>query len=373
MDKPIVSSIPLKKFSLWKKFGKKRRLFSFDMEITARCNNNCRHCYINLREDDTKAKENELNRNRINEIADEAISLGALWCLLTGGEPLLREDFFDIFLSLKKKGLIVSINTNATLITEEHVKFLKKYPPRDIEVTVYGVTEKAYEKVTRTPGSFKKFQKGLDLLLKNGIKVRLKAMALRSNLYELSEIARFCEENTKDFFRFDPFINLRHDGNKKRNEEILSERLTPEEIVALERSDPKRFKSLENNCDELIFDGSNSQICEHLFRCGAGNGNCVISYDGFFRLCYSLWHPECVYDLKKGSLAEAYEKFVPDVRNRESKRKKFLKNCRNCRIINLCMWCPANAHLETGELDEFVEYFCEVAQTRAKMLKKGKK
>ncbi len=82
--------------------------------------------------------------------------------------------------------------------------------------------------------------KGLDLLLESGIKVRLKAMALRSNLHEIPEIARFCRERTKDYFRFDPFLHLRVDGDPARNEEIKSERLSPEEIVALENSDGEK-------------------------------------------------------------------------------------------------------------------------------------
>ena len=369
MDKAHISSLPLKKLSLWKKIAKKRRLNSFDLEISARCNNDCRHCYINLPEGDKKAQKKELSSAQIKNIADEAVLLGAIWCTLTGGEPLLRDDFFDIFLSLKKKGLLVSINTNATLVEEKHVEFFKKYPPRDIEVSVYGVIEKTYETVTRKPGSFNKFNRGLDLLFKNGIKVRLKAMALRSNIEEWAEIARFCKEKTKDFYRFDPFLNLRYDGNSERNKEILSERLSPEEIVSLERSDPERSQALEKNCDELILPEFNSHNCNHLFHCGAGREQCVISHDGFFRLCYSLWHPDCIYDLKKGSLKDAYLHFVPDVRNMQSDRKVFLEKCRICPLINLCMWCPANAHLETGRLDSWVDYFCRIAQARAEMLK----
>jgi len=369
MDKPHISSLPLKKLSLWKKIAKKRKLISFDLEITARCNNNCRHCYINLPAGDKTAQKKELSLPQIKKIADEAVSLGAFWCLLTGGEPLLREDFFDIFLYLKKKGLLVSVFTNASLVTEEHVRFFKKYPPRDIEVSVYGVTEKTYERVTRKPGSFVAFRRGLDLLIESGIKVRHKAMALRSNVHEWAEIARFCREKTKDYYRFDPFLNLRYDGNPKRNEEIKSERLSPEEIVALERSDPERFQALKKNCDNLIFPECHSHTCNHLFHCGAGKGSFVLSYDGLFRLCYSLWHPDCVYDLKRGSLRDAFFNFVPKVRDLKSSRREFLEKCRICPLINLCMWCPANAHLESGEMDAPVDYFCKVAHARAKILR----
>ena len=217
MNKPFVSSIPIQEFPLWDKIKGKRTLVSFDLEITARCNNNCRHCYINLPAHDIAAKENELSFREIKEIVDEAVSMGALWCLITGGEPLLRPDFGKIYLALKKTGLLVSVFTNATLITKEHIELFRHYPPRDIEVTVYGVTQETYECVTRKPGSFDAFMRGLDLLFNSGIKVRLKAMALRSNVAELPQIANFCMEHTKDYFRFDPFLHLRFDQDPLRN------------------------------------------------------------------------------------------------------------------------------------------------------------
>ena len=369
MSKPIVSFESLQNFPLWERMEEKRVPFSFDLEITARCNNDCRHCYINLPAGDTMAKGKELSFEEIKEIADEAVSMNALWCLITGGEPFLRDDFCDIYLYLKRKGLLISLFTNATLITEEHIRFFKKYPPRDIEVSVYGVTEETYERVTRKPGSFDAFQRGLNLLLGSGVKVRLKAMAIRSNVHEMPEIARFCRNRTKDYFRFDPFLHLRFDGDPVRNQEIMSERLSPEEIVSLEKTDMERFKAIEKMCDKLSAPEFGHHTCNHLFHCGAGNGSFTVSYDGHLRLCSPLWHPACVYDLKKGSLTDAWHHFIPRVRNIRSDRKSFLEQCRVCPLVNFCMWCPAHAYLETREMDAPVDYFCKVAHARAEMLR----
>jgi len=360
--------IALPDFSLWEKMEKQRNVVSFDLEITARCNNNCRHCYINLPVSDRAARKKELSLREIKAIVKQAVSLGALWCLITGGEPLLREDFFEIYLYLKKKGLLVSVFTNANLITYEHIKFFKKYPPRDIEVTVYGVTQETYERVTRRKNSFASFMRGLELLLENDIKVRYKAMALRSNVNELPEIAKFCREKTKDYFRFDPFLHLRFDADKERNVEIKSERLSAEEIVYIEQADPERSAALEKNCHNLINPEFAHFKCNHLFHCGTGNGSFSVSYDGLFRLCSSLWHPDCVYDLKKGPLEEAWRNFIPHVRDLRSNNPEYLKKCRSCTLANLCIWCPAHSHLETGQMDLPVEYFCNVAHARAKTL-----
>ncbi len=368
MKNKFTSATALSAFPLWEQLGKKRIPISFELEITARCNCACRHCYINLPAEKRIAQKKEISFGRIGQIAEQAVAMGSLWCLLTGGEPLLREDFMDIYLLLKKKGLLVSVFTNGCLLSEKHIALFKKYPPRDIEVTVYGASQDTYEKVTRCPGSYAAFRRGLDLLLKNNIPVRLKAMALRSNFHELPLIAAFCRQHTKDYFRFDPLLHLRFDGNAERNREIISERLTPGEIATIEQADDERSEAMKKNCDQLIFPANGHADCRHLFHCGAGNGNFTVSPDGFFRLCSSLWHPDCVFDLKKGTLAEAWNEFVPKVRSMTSADPEFLEKCRSCPIINLCLWCPAHAHLESRRLDAWCEYFCEVAHARAENL-----
>ena len=361
-------SLEIQEFALWDKLRSKRIPFSFDIEITARCNCNCRHCYIGVPAQDRQAKAAELAADQIDDIAAQAVSLGAIWCLISGGEPLLRPDFEDIYLRLKRRGLLVSVFTNATLISAAHIALFKKYPPRDIEVTVYGVTRTTYERVTQTPGSFDRFERGLDLLLQSGVKARLKAMAVQSNFHEQAAIAAFCRQRTKDYFRFDPQLHLRFDRNEARNALIRAERLEPEQILALETADAQRLEALKNNCKTLINHDFCHIGCNHLFHCGAGNGSFYVSPDGTFRLCSSLWAPAAVYDLRRGSLTEAWNDFVPQVRQLRSDRRPFFDTCRVCPLINLCLWCPANAYLETGELDGATPYFCQVAKARGQAL-----
>jgi radical SAM protein with 4Fe4S-binding SPASM domain len=319
---------------------------------------------------DKKARKNELTLLEINNLVHQATDLGALWCLITGGEPLIRKDFPDIYLSIKKQGLLVSVFTNACLITPQLVKLFQEYPPRIIEVSVYGITPETYEKITRKPGSYNLFRRGLDLLLEGNIKVRLKAMALKSNLHEITEIGKFCREHTVDYYRFDPLLNLRHDGDPKRNQEIIRERLSAQEIAILEQNDDDRRLWLQNNCTSLIRNPCDEAGCDHIFHCGAGKSSFTIGHDGKFRLCSSLIAPNCTIDLRNHSLAEAWFEFTPKVRDQRSVNPHFQRTCQICPLVNLCLWCPANAYLESGELDESVDYFCQVAHARAEMILK---
>jgi radical SAM protein with 4Fe4S-binding SPASM domain len=359
------NEVEIQDFALWDKMKSKRSIFQFDLELTARCNNNCRHCYINLPANDKHAKNRELSLAELDALASQAVEMGAIWCVLTGGEPLLRDDFADVYMLLKRKGLLVSVFTNATLVRSEHVALFRKYPPRDIEVTIYGSLKESYERVTRCPGSFAAFARGLDALFEGGLRVRLKAMAVRSNLEDMEAIAEFGRSHTKDFYRFDPQLHLRLDGNLPRNEEIKQERLTPQEIVMLEHADEKRFGALEKNRDTIINEGFTHRGCDHLFHCGAGKSSFNIGYDGTFRLCTSLWAPGTTVNIRMTSLHDAWETFIPVVRNLRSHNAEYQNTCLKCDIVNLCLHCAATAHLETGAMDGATPYFCEVAHARA--------
>lgn len=356
---------------VWAKAMQNHRLLSFDLELTARCNNDCTHCYINLPAGDAAAKAAELTLAEIDDLANQAVALGALWCLITGGEPLLRRDFAEIYMLLKRKGLLVSVFTNACLLTEKHAALFKRYPPREVEVSVYGISEETYERVTRKPGSYAAFRRGLDLLLTNRIPVRLKAMALRSNVHELPEIAAFCRAHTMDYFRFDPLLHLRYDRDPRRNAEIIAERLPPAEVARIEAEDPERSREMRMHCSELV-QSPTQQRSNHLFACGAGRESCSISYDGTFRLCSGLSAPGTTADLRKVPLAEAWNRLVPRVRGLRASDEKFLQTCRTCPLVNLCLWCPAHGYLESGRMDSWNESFCAVAHARAAALQNSR-
>jgi len=193
-------------------------------------------------------------------------------------------------------------------------------------------------------------------------------VALRSNKDELARIGAFARGRGSGSFRFDPLIHLRFDGDPVRNDQIRAERLSAEEIVQLERSDLVRFDALKKACTTLIGTEAPKATDGRLFACGAGHDMCTVSYDGLFRLCSSLWHPDCVYDLRRGNLIEAWRTFVPKVRGMRSRGRDFQSRCAGCRLINLCMWCPAHAYLETGSMDVPVDYFCRIAHARAESI-----
>ena len=198
------SSIPQKnyeKFSgkLHKEAAKKRLSVNGSLAFTYRCNLACSHCYGVV-----EPGKKELSTHEVFLVLDEMADAGCLWLLLTGGEPLLREDFLDIYFYAKRKGFIVTLFTNGTLLTKEIADTLKSYPPFVVEVTLYGATRQVYERVTGVVGSFDKCVSGIDLLLNRGISLKLKATLTTVNKEELVDIEAFAKKKTNTVFRYDP-------------------------------------------------------------------------------------------------------------------------------------------------------------------------
>ncbi len=346
---------------IWDKAKEDRTLLSVVLELTARCNNNCGHCYINLPAGDKAAAKKELSFDQITTIIDQSVSLGTLWFLLSGGEPLLRSDFFDIYLYLKKKGMLVSVFTNGSLITKEHIQLFKKYPPRDIEITVYGVTEKVHTRVTGKK-TFAATMKGIDMLLTHDLPVTLKSTVMKSNVDEIEQIAQFCKIHSRNPFRFDPFLHFRIDGDQQKNKRIAAERLSADEIVGIEQKDPARREYFQKMCHGAS--QSQTENPQRIFRCMAGRNSCSINPEGELKLCSSLGNKKSTYDLRKGSLKHGWEEFVPGIMKIESNAPAFLETCGKCNLHDTCSWCPAHAELETGKLDGHLPYFCEVTHSR---------
>ncbi len=369
-----IEKINLDRFPLWEKMKDKGGLSQVSMELTERCNNNCLHCYINLPIDDEETKRKEITFAEIKEIVDEATEMGCLSWHLTGGEPLLREDFFDIYLYLKRKGIRITLFTNATLISSKIAHLFKKYPPQNIEVSVYGLSQKTYEAVTGNPGSFDTFMQGINLLKQNGIRFTLKTAVLPQNFDEIEKMRDFAKSLTGENLGVVLKLNLDskfHRGNKKNL--IKKLRLPPEKVIDVLKQDEKRYrKDIEQFCQRFLGAPKDDQ----LFICSAGVGSCHIDAYNNFQLCMLLRHPDCVCSLRQGSFKDAREKFTPWVREIRANNKKYQKKCQRCFLKSFCEQCPAWSWIEHGVLDEPVDYLCEIAHTEAVwlgLLKQGEK
>ncbi|MCL2030718.1 MAG: radical SAM protein, partial [Oscillospiraceae bacterium] len=165
------------------KIGDKRIPISAGFELTPFCNLNCIHCYLS-----PSRRAKILTNYQVKRILDILFENGTLSIFFTGGEVLTRHDFKDIYIYAKKKGFLVSILTNATLMSDDIIELFLEYPIEEVSFTMYGKTQETYESITRVPGSYQKFIHGMELLHKNKIPCEFKTVGMKQNLHEFLDI-----------------------------------------------------------------------------------------------------------------------------------------------------------------------------------------
>lgn len=342
-------------------------LSSLDIELTERCNNKCIHCYINQQENDSFLKAKELSTSRLKEIINEAADLGCMKIKFTGGEPLLRNDFKELYLYTRKKGIKVTLFTNGTLIDEEMAELWNKYPPGEkIEITLYGTNSKFYEQAAGVKGGFEKAIRGISLLKEKNIPFIVKGIYFQdrhkdaASLNELSKSIPYMEHLPSYSLNFD--LRARRDSEKK-NKFIKNLRVSPEMTIEfLTKSKESFVTGMQEFASKFM-----KPPGELLFNCGCGKGGAVDAY-GKFQPCLLLRHPDAVYDLDKGCLEDALENFFTDLRKLKPKNSEYLNKCAKCFLKGLCENCPAKSWMEHGLLDSPVKYYCDIAHEKARFL-----
>lgn len=336
-----------------RKVAQQRIPIAGSFNLTNHCNLRCVHCYLDRKYD----KGKELSTAAWHGIIDEITEAGCLYLLLTGGEPLLREDFADIYRHARTNGLIVTVFTNGTHINAEHIELFKEFPPRMVEISLYGATDATYERVTGVPGSYQLCRQGIQQLWEHRIPFGLKMILMTLNRHEFYDIKNIAEDYGVRF-RFDAAIFPQFNGEKAP----INLRVTPEEAVEKEFSDAQRFQQWQEFFERM----ERVTASDALYRCGAGLANFHITADGKLQPCLMAKEPQ--YDLLAGSFTTGWYEVIPRIR-REKVRKDFV--CRQCEKIALCGYCPAFFELENDAETVPSRYLCALGESRFNRLTKN--
>jgi radical SAM protein with 4Fe4S-binding SPASM domain len=316
------------------------------VELTLHCNLRCRHCYIRY----AGATDNELTTRDFLVVLDKLAAAGVLFLLMTGGEILVRPDFVEIYRHAKSLGFLITLYTNATLVTGELADLLVAYPPRRIEVTVYGQTAAVYNHVTQSSHGFERFHRGLQFLVDRDLPVHIKAMVLRSNRHEFEGIRRWAEAEMGLSFRFDGVVNPRLNGDC----DAIEERIAPREVARLQHGSDDEIDRLERLQQMAVQSGPD----ERLFRCGAGIRTVHVDPQGRMHPCL-MWRAT-PYDFLNGDVP-GWKRHVAELRNRKAPAET---PCSTCESRLACGNCPATSLLETGVAGLNPDYYCQIIRER---------
>ncbi len=342
---------------LHKRQGGERVPLQVSIEVTRRCPLECLHCYNNLPMGDLDAKQREMTKEEHFRVLDELVEMGCFWLLYTGGEIFARKDFLEIYTYAKKKGFLITLFTNGTIINEQIADYLAEWPPFDIEITLYGRTRETYEALTMVPGSYDRCLRGIKLLKERGLPLTLKTVATSINKHEMMAMRRFVEEQLGLEFKIDGQINPRIDCSQSP----LAVRLTAEEVVALDVSNPKMVAEYRKRAErELGFDKPRLSTIDTVYFCGGGMQSFAINANGEVSIC--TMSQQETFDVRIAGVRNTWEGSLREIRSR--KRTQMTK-CVNCRIQSLCGMCPANGEMENGDKESPVEFLCRIAHLRA--------
>jgi len=309
---------------------------------------------VNLPASDKAAKNKELSSEEIFRVIDEAAECGLLSLLLTGGEPLLRHDFKEIYLYIKRKGVFITLYTNGTLIDSEMGDFLAEWPPFFVQISLYGATAQTYEAVTGIRGSYGRCMDGIQRLIERKIPLRLKAIVMTLNHQELNEMEKLAG-NLGCPFRYGTFLNPRLDGRG----DPLKFRLPPEQVLAIDLERPTRMREYRKRCLHCP-EASTSRA---LYPCDAGRRMFHIDPSGKLTVC--MLSRTRQYDLRLGNFKEAWLEWIP---KRVLSQKREPLPCDGCNLRLLCANCTAFSELEMGKSGGVVPYLCEWTHLLAKTL-----
>jgi len=343
---------------LFKRARRERVPLSGTLDLTYRCNFRCVHCYVGHLVQQARSESGELDTGQMVRVLNGAADAGCMFLLLSGGEPLLREDFVQVYTAARRLGMLVTVFTNASLLNEEHLEVFGEYPPRMVEVTLYGASSATYERITGTRGSFATVHNGIERLLGAGLSVGLKSMVLRDNVHEISAMARLAQDLGLPY-RVDPLVTPRLDGDCRPLAQRVEPELAAEVEFGIERQASAMAQVLELRRTGRL-EGAPS---DRLFRCGAGQASFHVGPAGFMHPC--LISPGIACDTLTPGFAEAWKTITAAV---DRATWTDPGRCATCHRALLCGYCAGLFLLEGVSPAEPPEYLCRLGERKAQLI-----
>lgn len=330
-------------------------------ELLPLCNMNCDMCYVRLSREEMEQKGQLHTADEWIQLARQMKDAGVLFLLLTGGEPLLFPDFRKLYLELQKLGMILTINTNGTLIDEEWADFFGEHKPRRINITLYGIDETAYETLCHYPGGYSKTIGGIKLLKQRDVDVKINGSVTKNNKNDMDSIYRLGRELDIPV-HMDTYMLPGLRERKKPYEQ--QSRLNPKDAASADiqtlkaEFPPDFFQQYAQNAIKSV---QNHTVYTNQISCLAGNCSFTVNWQGEMRPCVTLPEPSVpVFEI---GFDAAWKEI-----SRKSKELHSNEKCTTCSLRPVCKTCVASALLETGSYDGIPDYLCQYAEEYYRLL-----
>lgn len=330
-----------------------------NFELTARCNFNCPMCYVHMSEDEVSKKGKELTAQQWIRIAEDAKNRGMVFALITGGEPFIRKDFFEIYGAMKKMGLLVSINSNGSMLEGEILEKLLADPPVRMNISLYGGCEETYQKMCGLP-MYERVLNNIIRLKEKGVQISINLSITPYNCQDLDRIYEIIEKHQiqvrASSYMYPP---IRLD----KEIEGYGNRLSPEDSARYSvkwdklRFTTEEFQQRAEAMKNLVSIGPDECYIEAEetadgVKCRAGSSSFWMTWDGEMRPCGMMPGPTA-YPLEQG-----FDGAWDEIRSATAEIRQPAK-CTNCPKAEVCGVCAAVCVSETGNFDGVPEYMCQ--------------
>ena len=314
--------------------------------LTRRCNLECVHCYIAAGPEESA--ESELTTTECIRIAGEILDLNpAPFFILSGGEPLLRDDLVEIASYASSRGATVVVGTNGTLLTDDRIVALRQAGVTGVAVSVDSLEPAHHDRFRHGPGSFEATRAALERLRAHRLDFIIQTTVHKGNRRELDQLVRWAAEQGAVAFNCYFLVPTGRgarlsDLGPDEYESVLAD-LVRHQASLLGRM-MVRAKCAPHFMRLLHREAPDSPILNYQTRCPCGTQYCRITPDGKLTPCPYL--PAEAGDLRRQSFAEVWR----DAPLFQSLRSgKLGGKCGRCEYRELCGGCRARAYAVEGD------------------------
>lgn len=322
------------------------------VELTHACNVDCEHCYLDLQPD---KKIGALSTDEWKRIFGELKGAGCLFLTMSGGELLIRRDWFELGTHARELGFALRLYTNGTLIDDKAADQIKSLRPLGVEISLLGGIAVTHDAITRRKGAFEKTIAGIKRLKERDVPVILKCVVMDRNAGEINELRTLAATLGCTLY-FDMEISPKNDGHD------VASSIAPRGNALLEAA--------RNVLGDAVDDGAPFLTIPNEERlpqppCGAGRRTCHIGPTGNLHPCTQWTTP--IGSLRSESFQTLWNGSIELDRIRRITTAD-LTYCNECELLGVCSPCMALSLLERGEHGGPSPTKCASAELRAKAL-----
>ena len=180
---------------------------SVQLDLTYRCNERCVHCYLDHED------HGEMTTAEIKHLFDELAEAGVFFLTMSGGEILVRDDFFDILEYARALTFCVTLKTNAVLIHEHEAQRIRKLGVQSVQISIYSHRPEMHDSITKVPGSLKRSVKAIRLLKAHGLNVTIADVLMLQNFQDYPGVRALAAE-LGVLLTLDPTVTPKMDGDR---------------------------------------------------------------------------------------------------------------------------------------------------------------